>query len=224
MNNSRKTLLDRYIPITDWLQGYKTSYLQKDLRAGLTVGVLLIPQSMAYAMLAGLPLVYGLYASIVPLIVYAIFGTSRQLGIGPVAIISILISTGVGNIAEPGTNEFIGLVLATAFLVGGTQFLMGLFRLGFLMNFISKSVLSGFTSAAAFIIGASQLGNLFGLDLARSKYIYSVISDLISNFGNIHLPTLAVGIACILIIIFFKWWKPSVPGQLVSVILAIFTV
>lgn len=224
MNNSHKTLLDRYIPITDWIRRYNISHFNKDLRAGLTVGILLIPQSMAYAMLAGLPPVYGLYASIVPLIIYAIFGTSRQLSIGPVAIISILISTGVGSLAEPGTTQFIGLVLATAFLVGATQFLMGLFGLGFLMNFISKPVLSGFTSAAAFIIGASQLGNLLGIDLARSKYIYSVISDLVVNFGNIHLPTLTVGFACIIFILIFKWWKPAVPSQLISVILAIFAV
>jgi SulP family sulfate permease len=224
MNSRDKTLLDRYIPITDWLRDYKVSHLNKDLRAGLTVGILLIPQSMAYAMLAGLPPVYGLYASIVPLIIYAIFGTSRQLGIGPVAIISILIATGVGNFAEPGTNQFIGFVLVTSFLVGVTQFLMGIFGLGFLMNFISKPVLSGFTSAAAFIIGASQLGNLLGIDLSRSKYIYSVISDLISNFGSIHQPTLAIGLGCIIFILFFKWINPRIPSQLISVILAIFAV
>lgn len=183
MESRDKTLLDQYIPITEWLRDYKSSYLKKDISAGLTVGILLIPQSMAYAMLAELPPVYGLYASIIPLIVYAIFGTSRQLGIGPVAIISILIATGVGNLAEPGTNQFIGFVLATTFLVGATQFLMGVFRLGFLMNFISKPVLSGFTSAAAFIIGASQLGNLLGVDLARSKYIYTIISDLLQTWN-----------------------------------------
>lgn len=224
MHSRDKTLLDRYIPITDWLRDYEISHLKKDLRAGLTVGILLIPQSMAYAMLAGLPPVYGLYASIAPLIIYAVFGTSRQLSIGPVAIISILIATGVGSFAEPGTNQFIGFVLATAFLVGITQFLMGLFGLGFLMNFISKPVLSGFTSAAAFIIGASQLGNLLGIDLARSKYIYSVISDLISNFTNIHQPTLAIGLGCIIFILFFKWRNPRIPSQLISVILAILAV
>jgi SulP family sulfate permease len=220
MNHSDKTLLDRYIPITDWLRDYNRSFFKKDLRAGLTVGILLIPQSMAYAMLAGLPPVYGLYASVVPLAIYAIFGTSRQLGIGPVAIVSILVATGVGGLAEPGSSRYIQLVLATAFLVGITQFLMGTFRLGFLMNFISKPVLSGFTSAAAFIIGFSQVGNLLGVDLVRSKYIYSIITDLISSFGNIHPPTLIIGTSCILFILLLKWWKPSVPSQLISVILA----
>lgn len=202
MNNSDKTLLDRYIPITDWLRDYELSHFNKDLRAGLTVGILIIPQSMAYAMLAGLPPVYGLYASIVPLIIYAIFGTSRQLGIGPVAILSILVATGVGNLAEPGSARFIQLVLATAFLAGVTQFIMGLFRLGFLMNFISKPVLSGFTSAAAFIIGFSQLGNLLGIDIARSKYIYRISQQVITNLDSIHAPTLIIGLCCILFIFF----------------------
>lgn len=224
MQNSNKSLLDRYIPITDWITDYQTGDLKNDLRAGLTVGILLIPQSMAYAMLAGLPPIYGLYASIIPLAVYAVFGTSRQLGIGPVAIISILVATGVGNIADPGSSRFIQLVLATAFFVGLTQFLMGTFGLGFLMNFISKPVLSGFTSAAAFIIGGSQLGNLLGADLEQSKYIYQIIADLFISLGSIHLPTLTIGISCIALILFFKRWKPQVPIELISVVAAVFLV
>ena len=224
MLNGDRSLLDRYIPITDWLRDYNTSHFKNDLRAGLTVGILLIPQSMAYAMLAGLPAVYGLYASIIPLAVYAVFGTSRQLGIGPVAIVSILIATGIGNFATPGSSRFIELVLVTALFVGFTQFLMGAFRLGFLTNFISKPVLSGFTSAAAFIIGVSQLGNLTGADLERSKYVYRVISDLISNLGTVNLPTLIIGLSCIILIGIFKKWKPKIPIELISVILTIIAV
>ncbi len=224
MRNGNKSLLYRYIPITDWLRDYNSSHFKKDLRAGLTVGILLIPQSMAYAMLAGLPPVYGLYASIIPLAIYAVFGTSRQLGIGPVAIVSILVATGVGNLATPGSSRFIELVLATAFFVGVTQFLMGATRLGFFMNFISKPVLSGFTSAAAFIIGISQLGNLMGTELQRSKYIYQVISDLFTSLGTIHIPTVIIGASCIILILFFKSWKPKVPIELISVILTIFAV
>ncbi len=224
MNYSDKTLLDRYIPITDWLRDYNRAHFKNDLRAGLTVGILLIPQSMAYAMLAGLPPVYGLYASIIPLAVYAVFGTSRQLGIGPVAIVSILVATGIGSLAEPDSDRYITLVLATAFLVGVTQFLMGTFGLGFLMNFISKPVLSGFTSAAAFIIGGSQLGNLFGIRLERSKYIYKVISDLITSIGSTHWPTLLIGLGCIFLILLLKWLSSKIPAQLIAVILAIATV
>jgi len=221
MNYSDKSVLDRYIPITDWLRDYRTPHLKRDIRAGLTVGILLIPQSMAYALLAGLPPVYGLYASIVPLAIYAVFGTSRQLGIGPVAIVSILVASGIGTIAEPGSTRYIELVLATAFLVGATQFLMGVFRLGFLMNFLSKPVLSGFTSAAAFIIGFSQLGNLLGVDLQRSKFITAILSEALSRLGEAHWPTMLIGLGCILFIVLVKRWKPRLPAQLIAVILSI---
>lgn len=224
MKYSDKSLLDQYIPITDWLRDYQLSEFEKDLRAGLTVGILLIPQSMAYAMLAGLPPVYGLYASIVPLLIYAIFGTSRQLSVGPVAIVSILVATGVGSIAETGSYRYIQLVLALTLLVGITQFLMGIFRLGFLMNFISKPVLSGFTSAAAFIIGISQTGNLFGLNLTRSKYIYTVISDFISHLTYIHWPTFIIGASAIVFILLLKKWDSSIPAQLITVIISILVV
>ena len=216
-----KSLLKRHIPISDWLPQYHLPDLKKDFRAGLTVGVLLIPQSMAYAIIAGLPAIYGLYASIVPLAVYAVFGTSRQLAIGPVAIISLLVATGVGSIAEAGTQQYISLAITLAFFVGITQIMMGAFRLGFLMNFISSPVLSGFTSAAAFIIGASQLENLFGLDLPQSKYIYLILSEVISSWQDIHLLTFSIGLGAILIIWIMKKWKPSFPIQLVTVLAAI---
>ncbi|MDX1619095.1 MAG: solute carrier family 26 protein [Balneolaceae bacterium] len=220
MNDRDKTLLDRYVPITDWLRDYRGSTFRKDLRAGLTVGILLIPQSMAYALLAGLPPVYGLYASIVPLAIYAVFGTSRQLGIGPVAIVSILVASGIGNLAEPATGRYIELVLAVALLVGITQFLMGAFRLGFLMNFLSKPVLSGFTSAAAFIIGFSQLGNLTGIDIQRSKYVAAVLYDAVSNIGLLHWPTLIIGLGCILFILVLNRKWPRIPAQLLAVVLS----
>lgn len=221
MNNSDKSLLERYIPITDWGRSYNASFLKDDLRAGLTVGILLIPQGMAYALLAGLPPVYGLYASIAPLVIYSIFGTSRQLGIGPVAIVSILVASGVGSVADPGSDEFIALVLVTAFLVGCTQFLMGVFRLGFMMNFISQPVLSGFISGAAIIIVFSQAGNLFGIDIEGSKYIYSIISDFISRAGEIHPITFYIGLSSIVFILAVKRWKSSFPAELTSVVLAI---
>lgn len=216
-----KSLLKRHVPISDWLPDYHLPDLKKDFRAGLTVGVLLIPQSMAYAIIAGLPAIYGLYASIVPLAIYAVFGTSRQLAIGPVAIISLLVATGVGSVAEAGTREYITLAITLAFFVGITQIMMGAFRLGFLMNFISSPVLSGFTSAAAFIIGASQLENLLGMDLPQSKYIYRTLSEVFSNWQDIHLLTFAVGMAAILIIWNMKRWKSSFPIQLITVLASI---
>lgn len=221
ISKSDKTLLEQYIPISDWLPEYHLPDIKKDLRAGLTVGVLLIPQSMAYAIIAGLPAIYGLYASIIPLAVYAVFGTSRQLAIGPVAIISLLVATGVGSVAEAGTREYIELALALAFFVGLTQILMGAFRLGFLMNFISSPVLSGFTSAAAFIIGFSQLNNLLGVEIQQSKYVFVVIREAITKIENIHLLTLAIGVVSILVIAIFKKRWPSFPIELITVLAGI---
>lgn len=218
---NNKTLLEQYIPISDWLPEYHLPDIKKDLRAGLTVGVLLIPQSMAYATIAGLPAIYGLYASIIPLAIYAVFGTSRQLAIGPVAIISLLVATGVSTVAEMGTPQYIQLTIALAFFVGLTQILMGVFRLGFLMNFISSPVLSGFTSAAAFVIGLSQLNNLLGIDIQQSKYIYEIINEAISKWQNIHLPTLLIGLISILIITIFKLRWPSFPIELIIVMTGI---
>lgn len=224
MNENRKSLLDRYVPITDWLRDYREPDFRRDLRAGLTVGIMLIPQGMAYAMLAGLPPVYGLYASIVPLAIYAVFGTSRQLAVGPVAILSILIATGAGNLAPGGTGQYIAVVLAIGFLVGVTQFLMGIFRMGFLMNFLSKPVLSGFTSASAFIIVFSELGNLLGVEITRSKYAYVMLTDAVGKAAAVHAPTLAIGLGCILLILLIRWRAPWLPAQLLAVVAAILAV
>jgi len=128
--------LSRFFPITETLRNYDSGLFKGDLNAGVTVGIMLIPQGMAYAILAGLPPVYGLYASIVPLVIYALFGTSRQLAVGPVAMVSLLIVAGVGNFTEVGSAEFIQLAILTALGVGIVQFLMGVFRMGFLVNFL----------------------------------------------------------------------------------------
>ncbi len=220
-SNNSKTLMERFVPISDWLPDYHLPDIKKDARAGLTVGVLLIPQSMAYAIIAGLPAIYGLYASIVPLAVYAVFGTSRQLAIGPVAIISILIAAGVGSIAEAGSTRYIQLAIAVAFFAGLTQLIMGVFRLGFLMNFISSPVLSGFTSAAAFIIGFSQLENLLGVDLPQSKYVHEIILAAGEQLQNVHLPTLMIGVFSILLIWGVKKKRPSLPIELITVLCGI---
>ena len=155
----------KLFPILSWLPNYSKSQLSGDLTAGLTVGVMLIPQGMAYAMIAGLPPIYGLYASTIPLIIYAMMGTSRQLAVGPVAMVSLLTATGIGVLAEGGTETYFMMAIALAFVVGMIQFLLGVFRLGFLVNFLSHPVISGFTSAAALIIGLSQLKHLLGIDL-----------------------------------------------------------
>ena len=155
-------MLKKIIPAFDWLKNYKKTDFRGDLSAGIIVAIMLVPQGMAYAMLAGLPAVVGLYAATIPLIVYALFGTSRHLAVGPVAIVSLFVFAGVSTIAEPGTDEYISYVLLLMLMVGLLQFLMGMFRLGFLVNFISHPVISGFTSAAAITIGISQLTHLLG--------------------------------------------------------------
>jgi len=185
---------------------------------------MLIPQGMAYATLAGLPPIYGLYASTVPLILYALFGTSRQLAVGPVAMVALLIVTGVGNLRPPGSDEFIALAILLALMVGAIQFALGLFRLGFLVNFLSHPVISGFTSAAALIIGFSQLKHLLGLDLARSNYIHEIALEAIRSFGQISVPTLLIGLAGIGLIIVAKKINKSIPGPLLAVVLGILAV
>ena len=213
-----------YIPILDWLPSYNRKWLKGDISAGLTVGVMLIPQGMAYAMLAGLPPIYGLYASIIPLIIYAIFGTSRQLAVGPVAMVALLIAAGVGTLAQPVTEAFIALAVTLALLVGIIQLAMGVFRLGFLVNFLSHPVITGFTSAAALIIGFSQLKHLLGLDIPRSNYIHEIIGGAFANASAINFATLLVGLGAIVLILFIKKMKFVIPGPLLAVAFGIVAV
>lgn len=215
MNN--QSSIAKYIPFLDWIKTYSGDDAKGDLNAGITVGIMLIPQGMAYAMLAGLPPIYGLYASIVPLILYAIFGTSRQLAVGPVAMVSLLVLAGVGEIADVGSDRFIQLAIMTAMGVGVFQLLMGLFRMGFLVNFLSHPVLSGFTSAAALIIGGSQIRNLLGLDLPRTNYIHEIIWGVLQKISEIEPFTALIGIGSVATIILLRKWKKTFPSALVVV-------
>ncbi len=216
--------LKSYIPILNWLPSYKKAYFKGDLIAGLTVGVMLIPQGMAYAMLAGLPPIYGMYASIIPLILYAIFGTSRQLAVGPVAMVSLLVAAGVGAIAAQGTEQYIVLAILLALMVGLIQLLMGVFKLGFLVNFLSHPVISGFTSAAALIIGFSQLKHLLGFDIPRSNHIHEIIGNAITNISVTNIPTLLIGVFAIAMILIVKKIKFPVPGPLLAVVFGVLVV
>lgn len=185
---------------------------------------MLIPQGMAYAMIAGLPPVYGLYAGMLPQVIYAIFGTSRQLGVGAVAMDSLLVAAAVTTLAEVGTEHYITLALLLAFMMGAIQLIMGLFRMGFLVNFLSKPVISGFTSAAALIIGLNQLKYLLGIDIERSRYIYSIIHEAFVKFSSISIGTFLIGIGGILVLIFVKKINKAIPAALVAVILSILIV
>ncbi|MCB0592823.1 MAG: solute carrier family 26 protein [Lewinellaceae bacterium] len=216
--------LKKLLPILEWLPAYQSNNLKGDLAAGLTVGVMLIPQGMAYAMIAGLPPIYGLYASTIPLILYAIFGTSRQLAVGPVAMVSLLTATGIGALAQGGTETYIMLAITLALFVGLIQFLLGAFRLGFLVNFLSHPVISGFTSAAALIIGLSQLKHLLGIKLERSHYIHEILIEAVSRIGEANLFTVGIGLLGIGLIMGARRVNRAIPGPLLAVVFGILAV
>lgn len=210
--------LSRWVPAVDWLQHYQRRDLRGDLIAGITVTMMLIPQAMSYALLAGLPPYIGLYASVLPLVVYAVFGTSRQLAVGPVAMVALLVSSGVGTMADIGSERYIALAILLSLMVGAIQFGMGAFRLGFLTNFMSHPVISGFTSAAALIIGFSQLKHLVGLPLPRTENIVETLWQTFSQLADINPATFAIGVGGIVLLLVLKRISPLMPGAMIAVV------
>lgn len=219
--------MKQYLPFLDWMSNYRRVDLGGDLSAGITVGVMLIPQGMAYAMLAGLPPIYGLYAATIPLFIYALLGKTPQLAIGPVAVISLLVSRGVGSLSVPGTEEFIMFAILLALMAGIIQLAMGIFRLGFLVNFLSHPVVAGFISAAGIIIGFSQVKHLLGLDIQK-KRIYQIVLDVFQNIRDVNLETFIIGISSILLLIAVKRInkirKLRIPGPLIVVLFGLIAV
>jgi sulfate permease, SulP family len=211
-------MLKKLFPGLEWMLTYQKHDLRGDLSAGLIVAIMLIPQGMAYAMLAGLPPVIGLYASTIPLLIYALFGSSRQLAVGPVAMVSLLVLTGVQGLAEPGSSEYISLVLLLALMVGVIQLSLGLLRLGFITDFISHAVISGFTSAAAIVIGFSQLKHLLGISLPSTENVFELLLEASRQIGSINLYSFFIGITSIAILVLLKKFAPKIPAPLVVVI------
>ncbi len=201
--HQKKPLFSHYLPVLSWGRAYQREWLAGDLLAGLIVTIMLVPQGMAYALLAGLPPQVGLYASILPLLLYGLLGTSRVLAVGPVAIVSLLVTSGVGEFAEIGTAEYVHLALTLALLVAVIQTMMGLFRVGFLVNFLSHPVLAGFTSAAALVIGVSQLKHLLGIDMPRLEFLETVLYAG-EHLADTHIVTLVMGIMGIAVLLYFK--------------------
>ncbi len=193
-------VLSKFFPLLAQLRSYGGGDLRSDVMAGLTTAVMLIPQGMAYAMLAGLPPIVGLYASTVPLVGYALFGSSRQLAVGPVAVLSLMTAASVGAIAETGTDAYLTYALILALMVGVIQFVMGIARLGIVTNFLSHPVLSGFTSAAALIIAFSQFDSLVG--------------------PGFHPLTMVVGLSSLLFLLAIRVWRPSFPGMFFIVLVS----
>ncbi|MEH6714730.1 SulP family inorganic anion transporter [Parasphingorhabdus flavimaris] len=184
----------RYLPILDWGSRYNSTTLTNDGVAAIIVTIMLIPQSLAYAMLAGLPPEIGLYASILPLIAYAIFGTSRTLAVGPVAVVSLMTLTAASAIAPPGSADFIAAALVLALLSGLFLLLMGIFKLGFLANLLSHPVVSGFITASGIIIATSQLKSIFGIK-ASGAAMPELVSSIAATIGTTNIPTLIIGVS-----------------------------
>lgn len=194
--------------------------MMKDLIAGLTLFVMLVPQGMAYAMLAGLPPVMGLYASTIPLIIYALFASSRHLSVGPTAITSLLVFSGISSISEPGSQDYITLVILLALMVGTIQCLLGVLRLGFIVKFISPSVLGGYTSAAAIIIGLSQLKHLIGIDLGTYFQAHHLLIGIGRELTNLHGMTVLLGVSSIIFLVILKKINSRFPAALVLILLS----
>ncbi len=186
----------RYLPILDWAGSYTRETATSDLVAAVIVTIMLIPQSLAYAMLAGLPAEMGLYASILPLVAYAIFGTSRALAVGPVAVVSLMTAAAVGNLALQGTAEYAAAAVVLAFLSGLMLVLMGVFRLGFIANFLSHPVIAGFITASGILIAASQLRHVLGVP-GGGHTLVEIVESLWANIGATNPITLAIGAAAI---------------------------
>lgn len=215
--------LKKLIPILEWLPGYNTSRFRGDLIAGITVSIILIPQGIAYALIAGLPPIYGLYCALIPQLVYAVFGSSRQVAIGPVAMDSLIVATGVSTLALAGSNSYIAIAILLAFMVGGIQFLLGVFRLGFVVNFLSKPVITGFTSAVALTIGMNQFRNLLGVDFVQSDQIQYVLEDMWYNIIDFNPHTTIIGLISVAIIIALRRVNKKIPNALIVVVFGILT-
>ena len=216
--------LQRLIPILEWLPNYTRSRFKGDFIAGITVAIILIPQGIAYALIAGLPPIYGLYCALVPQLVYAVFGSSRQVAIGPVAMDSLIVATGVSTLALAGSDSYIAIAILLAFMVGGIQFLLGVFRLGFVVNFLSKPVISGFTSAVALTIGINQFRNLFGVDFIQSDQIQYVLEDIWFTITDFNSHTTIIGLISVTVIIILRKINKKIPNALIVVVAGILTI
>jgi len=211
-------MLTRIFPFLSWFKKYGFGDLRADLISGLTVALVLIPQSMAYAQLAGLPSFYGLYASFLPPMTAALFGSSRQLATGPVAVVSLMTAASLEPLATAGGAEYIAYAVLLALIVGIFQFSLGLLRLGLVVNFLSHPVVNGFTNAAAIIIATSQLSKLFGVFVDKAEHHYeTVIAVAGAALHYTHWPTLAMGVLAFAVMYGMKRTMPRFPNVLAAV-------
>lgn len=211
-------MLTTIFPFFNWFRNYRFDELRIDAVSGLTVALVLIPQSMAYAQLAGLPPYYGLYASFLPPMVAALFGSSRQLATGPVAIVSLMTAASLEPLATAGSEGYIAYAILLALMVGVFQLALGILRLGLVVNFLSHPVVNGFTNAAAIIIASSQLSKMFGVYVDNAEHHYQTIIQVIrSAVHYTHWPTFLMGALAFAIMYVLRWISPRIPNVLVAV-------
>lgn len=216
----RNWLLKKF-RISDWIATYGTPERSGDLKAGITTGIMLIPQGMAYAVIAGVPPIYGLYAGVIPLVIYPLFAMSRHLSLGPVAVDMLIVASGAGAIAASAGSDLFGFVILLTMMTGILQLLMGSFNLGSLFNFFSRPVITGFIMAAPIIISLTQLENLFGIELSGTQNIIFLLMEFLDSIYEIHLPTLYWGLSSMLLLIGFKYMIPKLPGSMIVLCLSI---
>ncbi|MDO8948785.1 MAG: SulP family inorganic anion transporter [Desulfocapsaceae bacterium] len=213
-------MLTKIFPFLAWFQDYSGGKFKLDFVAGITVALVLIPQSMAYAQLAGLPAYYGLYAAFLPPMIAALFGSSRQLGTGPVAVVSLMSAASLAPLASAGSPEFIAYSIALALVVGIFQFSLGVLRLGMVVNFLSHPVINGFTNAAAIIIASSQFSKFFGVYTDSGHHHYqSMILVFQAAMDYTHIPTLLYGIGAVAIMVVVRRINPRIPNVLIAVVI-----
>jgi len=211
--------LTSLLPFLAWLPRQTPRSMRQDLLVGLSGAILALPQSIAYALIAGLPAEYGLYAAIVPVIIACLWGSSWHLICGPTAAISIVLYASVSPLAVSGSSDYISLILLLTFLAGAFQLVLGLVRFGALVNFVSHSVVLGFTLGAAVVIALGQLPNLLGIELLSQSTALKTLQDLLSHAGEIDLPALTLGLATLLLGLLLKLWRPRWPSLLISLLL-----
>ncbi len=217
---ARATGLERWLPAWGWLRRYDRRDLGGDITAGIVVAVMLVPQGMAYAMLAGMPPVAGLYASAIPVLAYVLFGSSRQLAVGPSALTALLTLSGVSLLAAPGSAAFVVLAGTLALMAGLFQLALGLLRAGFVTNFLSSAVINGFTSGAAIIIAVHQLKDLLGVKAGAGAGLVGLVRGLLPHLQEANLPTVAIGAGSVALLLALKRLRVrSLPGPLVVVVL-----
>jgi len=233
--SSRSGLLRSLLPIITWLPRYERTWLRADLMAGLAVWAMMVPQALAYAGIAGVPPVYGLYAIPLAMIAYAVFGTSRTLCVGPESAIAIISAVTVGGLMVQDPNEFLALTSLLAFIVGVLFIVFGLLRLGWVANFLSQPVLQGFTQGIALIVIVGQIPLVFGTEAEFARMVGELAESVPTGFfakawvvmatlGNASLPTTIVGLASLALLVAFKRFVPGAPSALIAVILSVLVV